>query len=314
MSRALPVFAASCFVALTAGCYGFTAGVEEPNLAVQSAQLESRIEPGTTTRPEVRRLLGTPIFESPEWDVELYRSDQTDISTDWLGILMVPIPAWTEVREYRLYPVVVYSTSGVVQGVGAGRYEEHHKGSMGSGVLKSPDGTNADVLGFMLAVEACDEPSCIWLVAPADRSVPLLRAPPASGRCAINLAKPDNGVEIVLDDKTRLRSNGSSSGWSESVPAAPWFARITVPPGTHTVRAVPTGSSLAVAGELNQTIDCQGDQLFVVRVVRQFLKAGSPVGRAQLTGEIQVLESEDAIPDEARVILYHDDNPLTPSD
>jgi len=307
----LPVLAACCFVGLTAGCYGFTAGVEEPNLAAQSAQLQSRIEPGTTTRPEVHRLLGTPIFESREWGVELYRSDQTDISTYWLGILMVPIPDWPEVREYRLYPVVVYSTAGVVQGVGAGRYEEHHRGI---GVPKSPGGTNADILGFTLAVEACDEPSCIWLMAPADRGATLLRAPPASGRCVINLAKPDNGVEIVLDDKTRLRSNGSNFGWSQSVPAEPWFARITVPRGTHTVRAVPTGSSLSVAGELHQTLDCRGDQLFVVRVARQFLKAGSITGRAQLTGEIQVRESADAIPDEARVILYHGDRSLAPSD
>ena len=310
----IPFRLATCCTALLAtGCFGFTAGVEEPDLTTQAAQVQSRIVPGTTTRPEVRARLGTPIFESPDWGVELYRSDQSDVSTDWLVILMVPVPGWTEVREYRLYPLIVYSSSDVVEGIGVGRYEEHHMDSMGSGVLKSPGGTDAEVLGFTLAVDACDKPACIWLVAQADRSVPLLRTPPAPGTCVMNLAKPDNGVEVALDDQTLLRSTGSGSGWGDSAPAEPWFARITVSPGTHTVRATPMAPSLAVAGELRQTIDCRGNQWFVVRIVRQFQKASSFLSRERLTGEVQVLDSPDAIPDDARLILLHNDRSLTAS-
>ena len=57
----------------------------------------------------------------------------------------MPVPGWTEVRKYRLYPLVVYSPAGVVQGFGAGRYEERHQDNSG---LKAPAATNADVLGF----------------------------------------------------------------------------------------------------------------------------------------------------------------------
>lgn len=311
MTRISFRLAMCCTALLGTGCFGFTAGVDEPDLTTQAAQVQSRFVPGTATRAEVRARLGTPIFESPDWGVELYRSDQSDVSTEWLVILMVPVPGWTEVRDYRLYPLIIYSSSGVVEGVGAGRYEEHHMGSMGSGMLKSPGGTDTDVLGFTLAVDACDEPACLWLVAPADRSVPLLRTPPASGTCVMNLARPDNGVEVALDDQTLLRSTGSSSGWSDSVPAPPWFARVTVLPGTHTIRATPTGSALAVGGELVQTIDCRGDQWFVVRIAGQFQKASTFFSRAHFTGEVQVLDSPDAIPDDARLILFHNDRSLT---
>ena len=299
----IPLRLAACCVALLAtGCFGFTAGVEEPDLTAQAAQVHSRIVPGTTTRQEVRALLGTPIFESRDWGVELYRSEQTDTSTEWMVVLLVPVPGWTEVRDYRLYPLVVYSPSDVVQGLGAGQYAEHHRGD---GAFKSPEGTSAEVLGFTVAVDPCDERTCVWLLAPAERSVAYLRAPPAPGHCVINLRKPENGVEVALGQQARMSSIGSGSGLGDSVPAEPWYARIPVSPGTHTLRATPTGPSLAVAGELLRTIDCRGDQLFVVHVASQFQKATSFFSRAQLTGDIQVVESADAVPSGARAILFH---------
>ena len=137
------------------------------DLAAEATQVQSQIVTGTTTRPAVRKLLGAPIFSSPQWGVDLYRSDRADASTEWMVILLVPVPGWTEVREYRLYPLVVYSPAGVVQGFGAGRYEERHQDNSG---LKAPAATSADVLGFTVTVEPCVEPSCLWLVAPAERS------------------------------------------------------------------------------------------------------------------------------------------------
>ena len=311
MAMTLQRLTACSVTLLLAACGTFTAGVEEPDLSAKSARIEAEIHPGQTTREEVRARLGAPIFESLDWGVELYRSDESDASTEWLVVLMVPVPGWTEVRNYRLYPLIVYSSSGVVEGLGAGRYEEHHSGGMTSGVPKTPSGTNATVLGFTLAVDACDEPACLWLLAPADRSVASLRAPPAPGRCVLNVAKPANGVEFALDDQKLLRSIGSGSSWGDSVPAEPWFARVTVSPGAHTIRVAPTGPALAVGGELHQTIDCRGDQWFVVRVAQRFEKPTSFFSREQLTGEIQVLESPDSIPDDARLILFHNDRALT---
>jgi hypothetical protein len=225
-------------------------------------------------------------------------------------VLMVPVPGWTEVRDYRLYPLLVYESSGVVAGLAAGRYAEHHRGD---GAFKSPEGTSAEVLGFTLAVDACDEPACLWLVAPADRSVSMLRAPPAAGACVINIAKPENGLEIALDGQGLMSSSVSTYGASDALPAEPWFARITVSSGTHTVRATPTGPALAIGGELVQTIDCRGDQLFVVRVLPEFRQPTSFFSRAQLTGEIQVLHSPDAVPADARLILFHGDRSLAPN-
>lgn len=83
----------------------------------------SPIHVGQATRQEVRRLLGTPIFEDPSWGIDLYRSGHTDMSTEWLAA-PVPFPGWVNVIEYRLYPVIVYASSEVVEGVGAGRYWE----------------------------------------------------------------------------------------------------------------------------------------------------------------------------------------------
>ena len=282
----------------------FTAGVEESDLAAKSARIESQIRPGQNTRQEVRARLGTPIFESSDWGVELYLSD-ADVAIEWAVVLLVPFPM--AVREFRLYPLVVYSSSDVVQGIGAGQFAELPSQTG----WNSPGGTGADVLGFTLAIDPCDEPWCLWLLAPADRSVPSLRAPPAPGRCVINIAKPDNGVQVALDDRTLLRSIGWSYGGDNSVPAGSWFARVSVAPGTHTVRATPMGLSLFVGGELIQTIDCRGDQWFVVRVARHFQKASSFFNRAQLTGEVQVFDSLDAIPDDARLILFHNNRSLT---
>ena len=76
--------------------------------------------------------------------------------------------------------------------------------------------------------------------------------------------------------------------------AGHWFARVTVSPGTHKVRATPTGW-FGVGDSLVRTIDCRGDQWFVASIAR----------------EIQVLDSPDAIPDDARLILFHYDRALT---
>jgi hypothetical protein len=293
-----------------AACGSFTAGVEAPDLAADAARFESQVRIGETTRPQVHALLGEPLFANESWGVELYRQEQSDVATEWMVVVLVPVPGWTEVRDYRLYPLLVYTSSGVVAGLAAGRYAEHHRGD---GASKSPEGMSAEVLGFMLAVDACDEPSCLWLVAPADRSVPMLRAPPAAAACVINIAKPENGLEIALDGQGLMSSSGSTYGASDALPAEPWFARITVPSGTHTVRATPTGPALAIGGELIQTIDCRGDQLFVVRVLPEFRQSTSFFSRAQLTGEIQVLHSPDAVPDDARLILFHGDRSLAPN-
>jgi len=69
--------------------------------------------------------------------------------------------------------------------------------------------------------------------------------------------------------------------------------------------------SLAVGGELIQTIDCRRDQWFVVRIAQQFQRASSFFSRAQLTSAVQVLDSPDTIPDDARLILFHNDRSLT---
>lgn len=293
-----------------AACGSFTAGVEAPDLASDAARLESQVRIGETTRPQVHALLGEPLFANESWGVELYRQEQSDVATEWMVVLMVPVPGWTEVRDYRLYPLLVYESSGVVAGLAAGRYAEHHRGD---GAFKSPEGTSAEVLGFTLAVDACDEPACLWLVAPADRSVSMLRAPPAAGACVINIAKPENGLEIALDGQGLMSSSVSTYGASDALPAEPWFARITVSSGKHTVRATPTGPALAIGGELVQTIDCRGDQLFVVRVLPEFRQPTSFFSRAQLTGEIQVLHSPDAVLADARLILFHGDRSLAPN-
>jgi len=105
----LGLMACSATLLLTA-CFTFTTGVEEPDLASESARIASPIHVGQATRQEVRRLLGTPIFEDPSWGIELYRSKHTDMSTEWLAA-PVPFPSWVKVIEYRLYPVIVYSSS-----------------------------------------------------------------------------------------------------------------------------------------------------------------------------------------------------------
>lgn len=295
----------ACSVALLlTACAEFTAGVEESDLAAKSARIESQIRPGQTTRQEVRARLGTPIFESSDGEVELYLSD-VDVATDWMVVMFVPYPM--AVREFRLYPLVVYSSSDVVQGIGAGQFAELPSQTG----FSEPGGTGVEVLGFTLAIDSCDEPWCLWLLAPADRSIASLRALPAPGRCVINIAKPDNGVEVALDDRTLLRSLGWSNGGGDSVPAQPWFARVTVAPGTHIVRATPTGFALFVGGEIVQTIDCRGDQWFVVRIDRRFQKASSFFNRAQLTGEVRILDTPDSIPDDARLILFHNGRSLT---
>jgi hypothetical protein len=299
------LLACSVTLLLTA-CFTFTTGVDEPDLASESARVASQIHVGQATRQEVRRLLGTPIFEDPSWGIELYRSRQTDTSTEWLAAPL-PFPSWVNVIEYRLYPIIVYSSSDVVEGFGAGRYWEDNV-EIGT---NRPRGMGADVLGFTLAIDSCDEPWCLWLLAPADRSVPSLRAPPAPGRCVINIPSPDQGIKIALDDRTLLRRKVPGYQCCDYMAAGHWFARVTVSPGKHEVRATPTrwldrspGKHKVLAtpsgwpdgvDSLVQTIDCRGDQWFVVSIAR----------------EIQVLDSPGAIPDDARLILFHNDRALT---
>ena len=110
----------------------------------------------------------------------------------------------------------------------------------------------------------------------------------------INIPSPDQGVKIALDDRTLLRRMVPGSECCDYMAAGHWFARVTVSPGTHKVRARPTGW-FGVGDSLVRTIDCRGDQWFVVSIAR----------------EIQVLDSPDAIPDDARLILFHYDRALT---
>lgn len=302
MTRTLVRLLACSVALLLTACFTFTSGVEEPDLASESARVASQIEVGQTTRQEVRRLLGTPIFEDPSWGIELYRSKHTDMSTEWL-VAPLPVPGWVKFVDYRLYPLIVYSSSDVVEGIGAGRYTEDNV----EDGPKRPRGTGAEVLGITLAIDPCEEPWCLWLLAPADRSVPTLRAPPAPGRCVINIRSPDQGVKVALDDRTLLRRMVPGSQCCDFIATGPWFVRVTVSPGKHEVRATPTrwfdrspGKHKVLAtpsgwpdgvDSLVQTIDCRGDQWFVVSIAR----------------EIEVLDSPDAIPEDARLILFHND-------
>jgi len=79
---------------------------------------EQQITPGTTTREQVRKILGEPWFSGDQWDVDIYRQDAGTIGL--AGIL--PLPS----RGALYSLVIVYRQSGVVDALGSDWVEKHY--------------------------------------------------------------------------------------------------------------------------------------------------------------------------------------------
>jgi len=296
IARTLAPFAA----VLLAGCFSFTTGVEEPDLQGEATAFDATLRIGETKRPQVHELLGEPLFSSDTWGVEFYRRNQSDLSTEWLVVLMVPVPAWTQTRDYRLYPLVVYDPSGVVRGFDTGHYAEHYREEVG---LKSPESADAQALGFTLVVQPCPQPACLWLLAPADMSAVILTESSAVDRCTINIAKPPNGTRILLDGREMLATSGTVSFMSDSMPAEPWFIQIAVPPGQHVLK-VASALALAAAGELTSVMSCNAAERKFITVDREFQRPERAFGRSRLTGTIEIHDAPPDVPEGWRLILF----------
>ncbi len=291
---------------LLCGCPSFTAGVEEPDLRAEASDVRTRIVVGESRREQVHGLLGPPIYADDRAGVELFASESTDASTDWLVVGIVPVPGWTQVRHYRLYPVVVYDVDGTVRGVDAGYYAEHYAKDQ---PLKQPDSRSAEIAGYSLEVDPCPDASCLWLVAPAEASARTLRQPPAPGECVIDLARPPPGTRIELDGKVLLENIGAGADASPAAPVLPWFAHVAVPAGTHLWRATPTANALIATGEVTRHLDCHAGEIVVLRFHRILGPSDDVLGRIQLRGEFETAGVE-SLPDDARAILYAGGRPF----
>ncbi len=296
-----PWAAVPCTLALLlSGCGSFTAGVEEPDILAEAHDVGTRIVVGETRRDQVRGLLGAPMYANADLGVELYAKESKDASTDWLVVGIVPVPGWTQVRHYRLYPLVVYDANGTVRGVDAGYYAEHYAKDQ---PLKVPDSRSVEVAGYTLEVDPCPEANCLWLVAPAEPSARVLLKPPAPGECVVDLARPPPGTRVELDGKLVLENAGAGPDAAPSSPVLPWFARMSVRAGTHALRATPTANALMATGEVTRSLDCREGEIVVLRFRRVLEPSDDVLGRIQLRGEFETTGIE-TLPAEARAILY----------
>jgi hypothetical protein len=291
--------------AFVTGCGTFSAGLEEPDLGAQAAGTAAAIRVGQTTRAQVRALLGEPLFADEAWGIELYEKSQTDYSTEWLFVL-VPVPGWVQAREYRLYPLIVYDPGGLVAALGIGQYAERHREDE---ALKVPWSESGEALGFTLELEACPEPACLRLLAPREAGISVLRSLPEPGSCALDIAIPASGIQIELDGRRTLVGPRWHYDYDKSAVPEPWFTRQVLRPGSHELRAK-RSSWGAPPGEINRTITCRGGEIFVVRAETGVQPAKSFLGHATREGEFKVVDSPAAIPDDARLILFHDGRSL----
>lgn len=296
---------------LVAGCGSFTAGVEEPDLAAQSSAVAAQIRVGESTRAEVRALLGHPAFASDAWGVELFQIEQKDLSTEWIVVLLVPVPGWTQVRDYRLYPLVAYGTSGRVEGFDVGRYAEHPGYN---GTFKDATSLSATALGFTFVVEPCPQPGCLWLLAPADPGAAVLRAAPGADTCVLVVARPPGGLQVEVDDERLLETVMHRDGLQPLPGSGSWYARRVVGPGQHEVWVTPAGSATGarVSGALHWTVDCRGHGYFVIRARRHATDPARSFGPALRGSEIEVFDSPAALEEDARLILFHGGRSLVP--
>ncbi len=131
----------------------------------------------------------------------------------------------------------------------------------------------------------------------------MLRQPPAPGECLIDLARPPPGTRVELDGKVVLENIGSGADASPSTPVLPWFARMSVRAGTHSLRATPTANALIATGEVTRRLDCRESEILVLRFRRILGPSDDVLGRIQLRGEFETVGVE-SLPEDARAILY----------
>lgn len=288
-------------LALTAGgCGSFTAGVEEPDMRAQVREVRARIVVGETQRVQVRGMLGQPRYANAELGIELYASESSDASTEWLVVGIVPVPGWTQVRHYRVHPLVLYDAAGTVRGVEAGYYAEHHAQDS---QFKQPDSRSVELEGFTLAVDPCPEASCLWLIAPVESSRTALRQAAQPGECVVDLARPPPGTRVELDGNVLLENLGAGPDAAPDAPALPWYARVNVSAGTHTWRATPTANAMIATGEVTRSLECRAGETTVVRFRRILGPSDDVLGRIQLRGEFETAGVE-TLPADARAVLY----------
>ena len=94
-------------MAVLTGC-GPVSFVKETPLRTQMAE----ITPGSSTREDIRKLLGEPLYSSFAWDAELYSGN---VVRQRLLDVLCPIPFGTELESATL--LVVYGPSDIVSGV-----------------------------------------------------------------------------------------------------------------------------------------------------------------------------------------------------
>lgn len=293
--------ALACALALTAGgCGSFTAGVEEPDIQAEARTVASQVRVGESRREQVRDLLGQPRYANTELGIELYASESSDASTEWLVVGIVPVPGWTQVRHYRVQSLVLYDAAGTVRGIDAGYYAEHHAQDS---QFKQPDSRGVELAGFTLAVDPCPEASCLWLIAPVESSRAALQQAAPPGECVVDLARPPPGTRVELDGNVLLENLGAGPDAAPDAPVLPWYARVNVSAGTHTWRATPTANAMIATGEVARSLECRDGETTVVRFHRILGPSDDVLGRIQLRGEFETAGVE-TLPADARAILY----------
>jgi len=292
-----------CVVLSLTGCGTFLVGDEGVVAPYQATSLEDRVYPGVTSRSDINKLLGTPVTSSETWRIELYRTDNDDAYTIWGGMLIFPLPIWSETATQAIYALVTYDKNWKVSDFGTGYFvEEIHE----SRLMQQKDAVAG---GFRLEVGSVLrelEPESECLYAPKAVTEAVLSAQPQAGTCTIYLANSGDNARLFVDGDIYFNPRGTLRRG---------FLAVSVLPGKHEIKVDPYfkyGGSLDYKGEATREVNCSEGQRLFVEIKPDISYEPSLFRRSTLTAEFVVSNEPLDVFKAFPLILYHNEKWIGP--
>lgn len=239
-------------------------------------QLETKLTVGDT-REEVRHLLGNPLLDARNLEVELYRKSGRDMDYDWAWVIYVPVVFPDPGQKVIAFIMVAYDEHDVVKEIKTEFW--------------IPDQSLfywVDIGGFSFVNSYYNEPDTI--LAPPVTWDDLSVAPVVKGRCALVLLMGECPMEEVSLDNSTIVDLSPAGGWCG---VKTWqkkennfygaFIRKEIIPGTHRLDV----NQKTKHGEFVENFSCvPGETVFAELKARHTSPYTWPDN--QLQGEISI--------------------------
>ncbi|MGB5408486.1 MAG: hypothetical protein WBN43_17065 [Thiogranum sp.] len=277
---------AALILSACASTYGHQSRIPRKTLEIREL-----IEPGSSTRNEIRQILGEPTMYNDRYHLEMYR----DTDTEWDIPIFPPLPV-RHSQKYVSYVLITYNDDWVVNDFDTGVWIEHGSAPW----AKSAEFVHIGVGDFCLYTANPYSSSHPFetLLAPVDWKQAASTEPMTSKRCIVYLS-PDLLIDKIYLDEVMLAEMAG-------VDLSRAYFRLPMMPGEHRLKFDLRDLVLTYSTQsLEHSFSCAGKQPLYIDVTVDFEPKESPWQRTRYKVNVNQSQSMPVHYNEKRQILYH---------